>query len=300
MKKLVLVITLMLVVLLLPVLPVLAGIPGPPYTDCSSYALSLDGYLVCFVGATDNLDGTSTWTYALEGHNFDGQQALSHWTLELCAPAYQNVVPGDGDTYTTIERIGNITGRPGIVYDVAVGQDGNRDIFGIKFEDANPQLDGGDTDIFQFTLLTDDTSTTPTTVAVGVKAALGAEYGFIAGPACDVTAITLASFNANAGAGDITLAWETGTEIDNAGFNLYRAPSADGPWSKVNVALIAARGDAVAGASYSFVDTPGNGTFFYRLQDVDYNGVGELHGPVTATLAAPFRRPLHRPTLPAN
>ena len=112
------------------------------------------------------------------------------------------------------------------------------------------------------------------------------------------TAITLASFTAQAGSGSVALVWETGTEIDNAGFNLYRAPSADGPWSKINGALIAAQGDAVSGGSYSFVDTPGYGSFLYKLEDVDLNGVSELHGPVTAKLAAPFRRPQHRPTLP--
>ena len=65
-----------------------------------------------------------------------------------------------------------------------------------------------------------------------------------------------------------------------------------------NGALIAAQGDAVAGASYSYVDTPGYGTFYYKLEDMDYNGVSELHGPITATLAAPFRRPQHRPIAP--
>ena len=114
----------------------------------------------------------------------------------------------------------------------------------------------------------------------------------------DPTAITLASFTAEVDAGGVALAWETGTEIDNAGFNLYRAPSANGPWNKINGVLIAAQGDAVAGASYSFVDAPGYGTFFYKLEDVDFNGVSELHGPVAATLAAPFRRPQYRPTLP--
>ena len=105
---------------------------------------------------------------------------------------------------------------------------------------------------------------------------------------------------AEAVSSSVTLAWETGTEIDNAGFNLYRAPSANGPWTRVNGALIAAQGDAVAGASYHFVDTSSHSTLFYVLEDVDYNGVSELHGPVTAKWEAPFRRPQHRPTLPGN
>ena len=113
------------------------------------------------------------------------------------------------------------------------------------------------------------------------------------------TAITLASFTAQAGAGGVTLAWETATEVDNAGFNLYRAMVEDGPYTQINDGLIAAEGDPVSGASYSFADTPDYGTFYYKLEDVDYNGVSTLHGPIRITLARPLRRPLSRPTLPA-
>jgi hypothetical protein len=112
-------------------------------------------------------------------------------------------------------------------------------------------------------------------------------------------AITLASFTARAGFGAVTLAWETGTEVDNAGFNLYRAKSPAGPYTKVNGALIAAQGDAVGSASYSYVDTPGgHGTFYYKLEDVDLNGVATQHGPVSATVMPRFRRPVYRPMWP--
>jgi len=96
-------------------------------------------------------------------------------------------------------------------------------------------------------------------------------------------AITLVSFSALPDTGSrVRLAWETGSEVDNAGFNLYRASSAGGPYAKINQALIAAGGDPVSGASYSFTDAPGNGTFFYKLEDVDVHDGSTLHGPVTA------------------
>jgi len=115
---------------------------------------------------------------------------------------------------------------------------------------------------------------------------------------CEPTAICLASFTAQAGLGTVTLAWETATEVDNAGFNLYRAMVEDGPYSQINDGLIAAEGDPVSGASYSFADRPDYGTFYYKLEDVDYYGVSTLHGSVRVTLARPLRRPLYRPTLP--
>ncbi len=94
------------------------------------------------------------------------------------------------------------------------------------------------------------------------------------------TAITLAYFHAKAGKdGSVTLTWETVTEVDNAGFNLCRSKSKDGHYTKVNNTTIPAQGNAVSGASYSYVDEPGIGTFYYKLEDVDYYGVSTLHGP---------------------
>ena len=112
------------------------------------------------------------------------------------------------------------------------------------------------------------------------------------------TAADLVSFSAEVGAGEVVVAWETATEIDNAGFNLYRASSPAGPWTQVNDGLIVAKGDAVSGASYSFADMPGYGTFYYQLEDVDFYGVSTPHGPVSAALGSPVRAPDFRPELP--
>ena len=46
------------------------------------------------------------------------------------------------------------------------------------------------------------------------------------------------------------------------------------------MALIPARGDGVSGASYTYQDAPGYGTFHYLLEDLDNQGVGKYHGPV--------------------
>jgi hypothetical protein len=101
------------------------------------------------------------------------------------------------------------------------------------------------------------------------------------------TAITLASFTAEAGADHVTLAWETGTEVDNAGFNLWRSEAADGPYTRLNETLIPAEGDAVSGASYTFTDADvvKGVTYYYKLEDVDIHGVSTFHGLVSATPA---------------
>ena len=113
------------------------------------------------------------------------------------------------------------------------------------------------------------------------------------------TAVTLASFTARLGVGSVHLTWETGAEIDNAGFNLYRATTADGPYVQVNGALIAAQGDPTSGASYAYTDEGlAPGLYFYKLEDVDTGGVATLHGPVSAVALPRLRRPLFRPTMP--
>ena len=100
------------------------------------------------------------------------------------------------------------------------------------------------------------------------------------------TAIELLSFTARAGGDGVTLAWETATEIDNAGFNLYRAASADGPYAKINAILIPAEGNAFSGASYTYLDKGTNEeniVYFYELEDVDRYGISTFHGPVSTS-----------------
>ena len=45
------------------------------------------------------------------------------------------------------------------------------------------------------------------------------------------TAVELMSFEARGRDGAVELSWETGSEVDNLGFHLYRALSEAGPWS---------------------------------------------------------------------
>lgn len=82
----------------------------------------------------------------------------------------------------------------------------------------------------------------------------------------------------------VTITWETAIEVDNAGFNLYRSSQENGTYTKINKSLIHAKGNNVSGSSYNFVDMPGYGIHYYKLEDVNYNGVSTMHGPVNVEM----------------
>ncbi len=62
------------------------------------------------------------------------------------------------------------------------------------------------------------------------------------------TVVELSTFTASPASGSVTLVWSTESEIDNAGFNIYRAASENGEYTKINGALIHAQGSSTQGA----------------------------------------------------
>ncbi len=105
------------------------------------------------------------------------------------------------------------------------------------------------------------------------------------------TAVTLASFEATPRDGAVLVTWETAAELDNAGFNLYRSITLNGPYTQLNATLIPPQfpGEVIGGV-YEWLDTdvqPGV-IYYYKLEDVDVKGVSTFHGPVsTGTVAMP-------------
>ncbi len=242
-----------------------------------------------FIAVSDN-DLSSSLRY---GINIKGQDV----TIE------DNLITSNGDIGINIDRHVINTERVAIHCNI-ISENTN---YGVKVNTANVTeiIDGEDNwwgDASGPLDNSDDTATgglyNPTGLGDEVTDNVDYDPWAISTPPCEPTAISLASFTAEANDGRVMLIWETGTEIDNAGFNLYRAASPDGPWRKINSMLIAAEGDAISGASYTFADTPGRGTFYYQLEDVDYFGVSTLHAPVKAEMGAAVRAPWFRPTMP--
>lgn len=86
------------------------------------------------------------------------------------------------------------------------------------------------------------------------------------------TSVQASGFAARPARQGVELRWRTRSEAEVLGFDVYR--QAGGTWLRLNRSLIAARGDAAAGASYRFADRsarPGS-TYGYRLEVVRRDG----------------------------
>ena len=126
-------------------------------------------------------------------------------------------------------------------------------------------------------------------VSVGLGTLNTAEYfAFLPGHQVMVvaaaTAVELVSFEAHAQDGAVDLVWQTGTELDNLGFHLYRSLSESGPYERITTSLMPGLGSSPEGARYGYRDVGlVNGvTCFYLLEDVETTGHKKRHGPVSA------------------
>ncbi len=108
-------------------------------------------------------------------------------------------------------------------------------------------------------------------------------------------AVQLSSFSVSHDSQGNTIRWKVASEIQNAGFNLYRSvttddnPPADEDYERLNEERIPGRGNASSEKEYAFLDDQlpdGGQTVWYKLEDINYNGKVTTHGPVKVSLSA--------------
>ncbi len=106
------------------------------------------------------------------------------------------------------------------------------------------------------------------------------------------TAVELISFEARGVDSAVELTWETGSELSNLGFHLYRAKSPEGPFERITSRPVPGLGSSPSGARYLHLDTGlENGErYFYELEDIEDTGRTERHGPVSAVPTAQTSR----------
>ena len=77
----------------------------------------------------------------------------------------------------------------------------------------------------------------------------------------------------------VTVQWNTETELDTAGFNLYRSEFDTNDYILVNDMLINSEGSSTSGASYTFVDNSveAGKTFYYLLEEIQNDGTANRY-----------------------
>lgn len=103
----------------------------------------------------------------------------------------------------------------------------------------------------------------------------------------------------------VLLTWETNSELNNRGFNLYRGTSSAGPDRRLNATLIPSQSQGnPSGFVYTWEDradlVPGT-AYYCWVEDVDVNGVATMHGPVNVDYTVPAAVTLSRlDSIPAD
>ena len=87
--------------------------------------------------------------------------------------------------------------------------------------------------------------------------------------------VQLSSFKAERTDAGCVITWETESELENAGFNIFRSDTKNGTFTIVNPKLIPGAGTTSERTTYEYVDTstkPRN-HYYYRLEEVSFAGV---------------------------
>jgi len=94
--------------------------------------------------------------------------------------------------------------------------------------------------------------------------------------------VELTSFTAQATDGVVNLSWTTATELNNQGFEIQR--STDGTYRPIG--FVNGFGTTTDIHNYSFTDSDvQTGTYYYRLKQVDYNGIYDYSDVVQVDVA---------------
>ncbi len=89
----------------------------------------------------------------------------------------------------------------------------------------------------------------------------------------------------------VIVEWTTASELNTAGYNLYRAENKAGPFAQVNNSLIPGSPDPLTGGDYEFVDTgvtPGV-VYYYQLEEVEASGARANIGVIEVQAGASGR-----------
>jgi hypothetical protein len=87
--------------------------------------------------------------------------------------------------------------------------------------------------------------------------------------------VQLSAFTVASTDKDVVVKWQTESELNNLGFDVYRSESLDGTFVKVNQTRIQGAGTDANPHSYKFIDesVEVGKTYYYYIEDISYSGV---------------------------
>lgn len=90
--------------------------------------------------------------------------------------------------------------------------------------------------------------------------------------------VELSIFSARVIEGKVVINWVTESELDNAGFNILRSQTEQGPFVQVNRKLIQGAGTTGERSTYTWIDTAANPNtaYYYRLEDISFAGAKQV------------------------
>lgn len=86
--------------------------------------------------------------------------------------------------------------------------------------------------------------------------------------------VELSHFSAKFVTDEVVISWTTESELNNAGFNIFRSTSRDKNFQRINPKLIQGAGTTGQRTQYQFIDRTAKPevVYYYRLEDVDLTG----------------------------
>ena len=94
------------------------------------------------------------------------------------------------------------------------------------------------------------------------------------------------TFNAKRHLNKVVITWSTQSEINNYGFFIYRSLTKDGIYRKIHSAIIKGASNTTVIYNYTYTDEHlnTNETYYYKLEQLDYNGKSTFYGPIDVSI----------------
>jgi hypothetical protein len=281
---------------------------GVSFTDANNGTVVGGIILRTTNGGTDWIlqpSGTTEYLYAVSFIDANNETAVgsagtilrttnggTDWTSQTSGTTYGllGVSFPDANTGTAVGEHGTILRTINGGTDWTAQTSGTtRDLLGVSFTDPNNGTAVGDVGTI---LRTTDGGTTWTLQSSGTSNLLygvsftDANNGTVVGDVGTILRTTngggipveLTSFTALTNGEEVILNWSTATELNNHGFEVERSED-NICFDKVG--FIPGFGTTTEPKSYSFSDQSiNNGTYYYRLKQIDFNGTHEYSGVV--------------------